>query len=371
MKPNFRTCPQCSTRNRLDKEFCVKCGEPLEGVAAGDPKEASKKGKPGFVVMGEGDQARSPIVPLLLLFVTLGIAVGAWQVLMSAPAAPVSAAQKPAPQVQASLPPVIPVPMGPGVQDYTAGMAALRAGDSASAVRHLRLAVAAGPNRADYHLGLAEALEASGVTTEALAEFERAASLDRANPRFISESAKALNRAGRYSEAIRTYEASLIIDPDNLANLRELANLYLKSSDLAKARPHLEKVVRLQPDDLTPKQSLARALEAAQDLDGAAKQYRDILTAMPSADLTRALLADLLVKQGRPDEAIGLLDEGLRLNANAALFYREKGRVYDRQGRRAEAIAAYREYVRRAPTASDVRTFTVRIDQLTALLEQS
>jgi tetratricopeptide (TPR) repeat protein len=370
MKPNFRTCPQCSTRNRLDKEFCVKCGEPLEGVAAGDPKEtAGKKGKPGFVVSSEGESTRSPIVPMLLFLVMLGAFVGAWQTLREAPQAATPPAASP--QLQATLPPVVVIPRGPGIDDYTSGMAALRAANSAEAVRFLRLAVTAAPNRADFHLGLAEALEASGATTEALAEFDRAVSLDRANPRFISESAKALNRAGRYTEAIRTYEASLVIDPDNLANIRELANLYLKSSDLVKARPHLEKIVRLQPDDLTPKQSLARALEAAQDLEGAAKQYRDILAAMPGADLTRALLADLLVKQGRPDEALALLDQGLALNANAALFYREKGRVYDRQGRRAEAIASYREYVRRAPTASDVRTFTVRIDQLTALQEQS
>lgn len=57
MKPNFRTCPQCSTGNRLDKEFCVKCGEPLEGVKAGDPNEAPKKGKPGIFLSRDGDEA--------------------------------------------------------------------------------------------------------------------------------------------------------------------------------------------------------------------------------------------------------------------------------------------------------------------------
>lgn len=369
MKPNFRTCPQCSTRNRLDKEFCVKCGEPLEGIAAGDPKEAAaKKGKPGFVVSSQ-DSAKSPVVPLLLFLVVIGTAVGAWRVLTEAPAAAAPAASS-APKAQASLPPVVAVPMGPGVQDYTAGMAALRGGNFAEAVRLLRLAVAAAAGRADYHLGLAEALEASGAMPAALVEFERASTIDRGNVRFVSEWAKALNRAGRYTESIRAYEASLVIDPENLANIREVANLYLKSNDFVRARPHLEKIVRLQPDDLTPKQSLARALEAAQDLDGAARQYRDILTAMPGADLTRALLSDLLMRQNKPDDAIKLLDEGIRQDPNAAILYREKGRVFDRLGQRPEAIAAYREYLKRAPGASDARTFTVRIEQLIALSEQ-
>ena len=84
MKPNFRTCPQCSTRNRLDKEFCVKCGEPLEGVKAGDPTSAApaagKKGKPGIVVSRDGDEGQSPLVPFILVLLTLGVAFCAWRV---------------------------------------------------------------------------------------------------------------------------------------------------------------------------------------------------------------------------------------------------------------------------------------------------
>ena len=145
---------------------------------------------------------------------------------------------------------------------------------------------------------------------------------------------------------------------------------YLETNDFAAARPYLETVVRLQPDDLAPKQNLARALEATRDLDGAARQYRDILTTMPGADLTRALLSDVLMKQSRPDEALQLLEEGLKIDPNAAIMYREKGRILDRQGRNADAIRAYQEYVRLSPGASDIRAFTARIEQLTAVEAQ-
>jgi tetratricopeptide (TPR) repeat protein len=368
MASNFRTCPQCSTRNRLDKEFCVKCGESLENVKAGTiDAPGAKKAKPGFKVSEEGEEAQSPLVPLVFVILTLGVAFAAWRTIQSADAAPPPTA--PPPVVQPNVPKAAPTEMSPGVKDYTDGMAALRGGDFATAVRLLRQAVAAA-NKADYRLGLAEALEKSGSTTDALAEYEAAAGLDPVNVRYTAEWAKALNRAGRYTEAIRTYETALQLDGTNLANLRELANLHLRSNDFARARPYLETIVRLQPDDLAPKQNLARALEAARDLEGAARQYRDILTAMPNADLTRALLSDVLMKQTRPDEALQLLAEGLKIDANSAIMYRERGRILDQQGRKDEAIQAYQEYVRLAPGASDLRAFTARIEQLTAMQAQ-
>ncbi len=367
MKPNFRTCPQCSTRNRLDKEFCVKCGEPLEGVKAGDPTAAAapaeRKGKPGIVVRRDGEEGQSPLVPFILVLLTLGVAFGAWRVVQDAEATP-NPTQVAAPVRQASVPPVVVATMEPGLAEYTAGMAAMRGGNFPDAIRLLREAVAAA-NKASYRLGLAEALEKSGATSDGLIEYETAAGLDPANVRYTAEWAKALNRAGRSVEAIQAYEAALQLDPQNLANLKELANLHLRANDMAKARPHLARIVALQPNDLAPKQNLARALEAANDLDGAAQQYREILTEMPEANLSRALLSDVLMRQNRPSEALAVIDEGLRADANAGLLHRERGRIFDRLGRNAEAVASYREYVRLSPGAADIRTFSDRITQLT------
>jgi tetratricopeptide (TPR) repeat protein len=368
MKPNFRTCPQCSTRNRLDKEFCVKCGEPLEGVKAGDPALAptlvGKKGKPGFSVSTGGDEAQSPLVPFILVLLVLAVAFGAWRVVQEGGPAP-NAGRAAAPVKPAPVPPVAAATMAPGVAEYTAGMAALRAANYPEAIRLLRAAVAAA-DKADHRLGLAEALEKSGAMSDALVEYEAAAGLDSANVRYISDWAKALYRAGRATEAIQAYEAALQLDGDNVANLKEIANLLIQGNDFARARPHLQKVVAIQPDDLAPKQSLARALDATGDLEGATQQYRDILAAMPEAHLSRALLSDLLMRRNRPAEAIALLDQGLAADPNAGLLHREKGRVYDRLGRGAEAVASYREYVRLSPGANDVRTFTDRINQLAA-----
>lgn len=368
MKANFRICSHCGTRNRLDKESCVKCGESLEGVKAGDA-QPGKTSPSRFFVRSEGDQNQSLLVPLVSLLFLLGLAVVAWRQFQGPDAVP------PLPTPALTPPPTLaPVlasstPLEPGFQEYTEGMRALRGGDLTRAVQLLRQAVAA-VNKAEYRLGLAEALEKSGSSEAALAEYEAVVGLSAQNVRYLQEWAKALHRAGRDSEAMSAFEAALLIDPDNLAAARELADLYLKAKDFDKARPKFERIVSLQPNDLAAKQRLAEALDATRDFEGAAQQYRDILAVVPGAALTRALLSEVLMKQGKPQEALQLIEEGLQRDANAGVLYREKGRILDRQGRGPEAVAAYRDYIRLAPGATDLRTFAARIEQLTPPVAQ-
>ena len=367
MAPNFRTCPQCSTRNRLDKEFCVKCGEPLEGVRAGDPTAAKgtapkgtvTKGKPG-IVLTESEEAQSPIVAFAVILLTLGVGFAAWRTIAAAPSALPPTVVRP---METPLAPATTPSTVPGAKEYADALAALNAGDYPNAIRLLRLAIAAA-NRADYMFTLADALERSGATDEAIAQFEATFNRENTSARYAGEWAKSLYRAGRFPEAIRAYEAALRIDGDNLNHLREVIDLHKRLGTPALSRPFLERIVALQPDDLVPRQELARALEAANDLPGAIAQYQSILTAMPNADMSRAYLSEVYMQQNRSDEALRLLDEGLAAYPNASLLHREKGRILDRLGNDGAAVVAYREYVRLAPAAPDVRIFNTRIEQL-------
>lgn len=361
MAANFRTCPQCSTRNRLDKEFCVKCGEPLEGVKAGDQTLAmSAKGKPGIVLTDSEEEAQSPLVALVVVVLAVGVGFAAWRTIAAEPPSLPQTVVRPkeGPPAPATAPST-----APGVKEYADGLAALNAGDYPNAIRLLRLAVAAA-NRADYMFTLADALEKSGAVDDAIAQFEATFNRENTSARYAAEWAKALYRAGRFPEAIRAYEASLRINGDNLNNLREVVDLHKRVGTPALARPHLERIVALQPDDLVPRQELARVLEAANDLPGAIVQYQSILAVMPNADLSRAHLSEVYMQQNRSDEALRVLDEGLAVYPNAALLHREKGRILDRQGNDVAAVVSYREYVRLAPAAADVRIFNTRIEQL-------
>ena len=150
-------------------------------------------------------------------------------------------------------------------------MTALRAGDFPNAIRLLREAVAAA-NKADYRLGLAEALEKSGCDVRCPRRIrDQRPGLDAVNVRYTAEWAKALNRAGRNTEAdsrsTRRRYRSRAEQSGEPARTREPPH---PANDFARARPHLESgSSRSSPTTSAPKQNLARALEAARDLDGA------------------------------------------------------------------------------------------------------
>lgn len=360
MAANFRICPKCGVRNRLDKEFCVSCGEPLEGVATGDPAAAvATAGAPADI---EGGNPIGLAVSALLLLV-----VGVWgwrtvstaaepeanQQAFSMPAAPQNL---PAPSVRPDL---------PGAADYAAGVAALNQGNLQVALERLRAATAAAPQNGEYHSALARALERSGApASEYLEEFASGAAQAPTNARLSAEYARALGRAGRNADALRVWAQAISIDATNASFLRDAVIAHMKINDHAGARPYLERIVELDPADLGPRQDLAKVMESAGDVAGAIGIYRQILTDLPVAHISRVLLSEALMKQGRPAEALQTLDAGMALDANSGLLHREKGRVLDRMGRIPEAIASYNEYLRLTPAANDVATIRARIADL-------
>jgi len=91
-----------------------------------------------------------------------------------------------------------------------------------------------------------------------------------------------------------------------------------------------------------------------------------VLVKAPQAVITRGLLADNLVEQGRKDEAMSVLKDGLKLTPGAPLLQRQMGSVLERSGQRTAAAVAYREYARLAPNASDARELVERAARLEA-----
>jgi Flp pilus assembly protein TadD len=82
--------------------------------------------------------------------------------------------------------------------------------------------------------------------------------------------------------------------------------------------------------------------------------------------VARGLLAENLVQQGRKEEAVALLREGLRDTPRSPLLHREMGSVLERSGRPDEAAAAYRDYARLAPNAPDAKELRERAARLAA-----
>lgn len=197
--------------------------------------------------------------------------------------------------------------------------------------------------------------------------------------------------SGELSDGIaRAIAAIGLQDRAGADGLRALAALAVAQEDLAAARTALEAAVRAFPQDNDILGDLGAVELAMGRPDDAAERFARILGRQPTDLAARRDLAGALVAAGRPDAALELLraalrahpdDADLRLEtsyaaleagapqtaqtaAEAAIAHLEPndprghvalGAALAAQRRRAPAIAAYREALRRAPNDARAR----------------
>lgn len=156
----------------------------------------------------------------------------------------------------------------------------------------------------------------------------------------------------------RGYELVLQREPENQTALRALLEVRLELIRLGQAEvedaiPPLEKLSQLNPDNRNYSILLAQSKEYTGDREGAAQVYRSILTQTPGDLPALQGLASLLVRQERPEAAIGLLQDTIKVAPEANQLQPGTidvisvqlvlGDVYAQQQRYDEAIAVYEE----------------------------
>nr|WP_242027213.1 tetratricopeptide repeat protein [Leptolyngbya sp. FACHB-17] len=110
----------------------------------------------------------------------------------------------------------------------------------------------------------------------------------------------------------RGYEEVLKREPDNATALRGLVEARLQLNDIKGVVSPLEKLAKLNPNMTEYSVLLAQAKQQLNDPEGAAQAYRSILQSKPGDLNALAGLSDLLIKQQRPEAAIGLLQDTIK-----------------------------------------------------------
>ena len=111
---------------------------------------------------------------------------------------------------------------------------------------------------------------------------------------------------------LQGYEAVLQREPENPNALRGVVEVKSKLGDLKGTIGPLEKLVKANPTVSEYAILLAQTKQYLKDDEGAIQVYRDALTAKPADLQVLGALSQLLVKQDRPQAAIGLLQDTLR-----------------------------------------------------------
>lgn len=110
----------------------------------------------------------------------------------------------------------------------------------------------------------------------------------------------------------RGYEEVLKREPENPTALRGLLEARLQLGDVKGVIDPLEKLAKLNPNQTEYGVLLAQAKQQLNDPEGAAQAYRSILQSKPGDVGALAGLSDLLIKQQRPEAAIGLLQDTIK-----------------------------------------------------------
>lgn len=219
------------------------------------------------------------------------------------------------------------------------------------------------PDGALFQSAYARALQQSGRARDAVGVL-RAAVARRANDAALfHDLAVAAGVAGDDAEALRAEQAAIAIDGTHAAALNGLGLLQIGSGHAADAASAFERATTADPSNATYWSNLGNARGAVDDAVGAERAYRRALDLDGRhADAANGL-AVLLVQNGRPADAVPLLE---RVVAAAPDFHEARlnlGIALQQAGQRDRAIAVYRDLLARAP-----RTAARERDAATKLL---
>lgn len=352
-------CPACHSRNKPTWEYCVRCGESLEEAAAAAARAAEARPK---VEEAGRPQDLSSLYLVLMLGLLAGVVAAACHSIANSPPPPPAT---PGPFTFGGPVPPSPQPVEvtakPGASDGEAGRRLLAQRKAAEAIPLLERAAAADPGNAEFQQLIGRALWETGDREGALRRYSEAARMEPA--RYRLGYAQSLEIAGQLEAAVAEFEGVYAAQPDSTITREGLGRLYFLRGDYAKALPLLEQTAA-ETHDLNLMQQVAYALEKTGDRDRAVEAYRRMLAVEPRADAARGLLAENLFVQGKKDEALAVLQEGLQRSPQTPLLQRKLGVILERSGRKAEAAAAYREYARLAPNAPDAAEMTARAARL-------
>lgn len=163
----------------------------------------------------------------------------------------------------------------------------------------------------------------------------------------------ALERMRSYhtAEAIALLEKAIALDPQFAMAYARIG--YIRLSNTEKARPYLERAFRLS-HRLTPKDKLyVLAWYSKPGSPEMIRVYREIVAQYPQEIEAWWRLGLELQYQGKSEEAIEALKNGLVMDPEAQELYNQIGNYYAGLGRYAEAIAAHQRYVELAPNEAN------------------
>ncbi len=163
--------------------------------------------------------------------------------------------------------------------------------------------------------------QASGkidTSSDAIDSYKKALELEPNSPVIMERLAEVDAESQRIGDAVAEAQAVLKLNPNDLAAHRLLARIYVRSlgemndsatqtANVDKAVAELQAILKLAPDDSESALWLARLYRAENKPEDAEKILRNILAKQPDDGDALEQLSQLLIDEGRSQEAVTLL----------------------------------------------------------------
>jgi predicted CXXCH cytochrome family protein len=239
------------------------------------------------------------------------------------------------------------------------------------------------PQRAEYYLELAQALENNGQSAKALPVYQEAARRDVKFAAGLEKLGSALRRSGQYPEAAEilkqaiaatpeealawhelglTYRAlgrrpdaitavskAVELDPDLPEARNNLGILCVAEGEQARAETAFREAIRIRPDYADAHGNLANLLAGAGRFGDARDHFEIALRLQPGDAAVRYNYAMLLGRTRHFDEAQRELEASLRADAGFADAHQLLGDLLMAKGQAQDAVPHYREALRIKP----------------------
>jgi tetratricopeptide (TPR) repeat protein len=193
------------------------------------------------------------------------------------------------------------------------------------------------------------------LSTDAIDSYKKALAIEPNSPAIMERLAEVDAESQRIRDSVSEAQEVLKIDPDNLAAHRLLARIYVRSlgdlsdgaaqaTEVEKAVNELQQVLKLAPDDAESGLWLSRLYRAQNKPDDAEKVLRNVLQKAPDDGQALEQLSQLLIDEGRSQEAIALLAQAADQFSSPDV-YDLLGNAYSQSKQYPKAEDAYKKAV--------------------------
>ncbi len=195
--------------------------------------------------------------------------------------------------------------------------------------------------------------------SESIDFYKKALAIDPGSPVIMERLAEIYAKSQRTRDAVAQAQEVLKIDPNNLAAHRLLARIYVRTlgdvnagevqkENLAKAVEQFTAILKIDPKDTSSALWLARLYRFENQHTEAEKILRDVLRRDPDNGPALEQLSQLLIDEGRSQEAIEILSQAAG-NSSSPDVYDLLGDAYAQAKEFAKAEVAYRHAVELDP----------------------